>query len=76
MEVIVKAPNDTIVHVMPGHKHNFATPAEYNTFRDQVNFLRGAGAANLMALPEMSRVPGVTWETFRYICLYLGVDPT
>lgn len=76
MEVIVKAPNGVVVHLMPGHKHNFATVGEYNTFRDQVNFLRNAGVSNLMALPELSKVPGVTWDTFNYICLYLGIDPT
>ncbi|MEO2132742.1 hypothetical protein [Microbacterium sp.] len=72
METIVAAPNGTVVHIYPGGKHNFGSVSEYNTFRDQVNFLRSRGASNLMPLPDLAQVPNVTWPTFEYLCKYVG----
>ena len=72
MEAIVSAPNGTVVHLRLGGKTNFASPAEYNTFRDQVAFLRNAGVTDIMALPALSSVPTVTWDTFKFLCRYMG----
>ncbi|MDA4893025.1 M23 family metallopeptidase [Microbacterium resistens] len=72
MEVIVSAPNGIVAHLRPGGKTNFGSAAEYNTFRDQINFLRNAGATDIMALPPLANVPGVTWDTFGYLCRYIG----
>lgn len=72
VEAIVKAPNGIVVHLRPGGKTNFGTPQEYNLFRDQIAFLRNAGATDVMALPELSTVPGVTWDTFIYLSRYIG----
>lgn len=72
VEAIVRAPNGIVVHLRPGGKTNFGTPQEYNLFRDQIAFLRNAGATDVMALPELSTVPGVTWDTFIYLSRYIG----
>ena len=72
VEAIVKAPNGIVVHLRPGGKTNFGTPQEYNTFRDQIAFLRNAGATDVMPLPELSTVPGLTWDTFIYLSRYIG----
>lgn len=71
-EAIVSTPNGVVVHLRSGGKTNFSSPSDYNTFRDQVAFLREAGATDLMALPELSKVPGVTWPTFEFLCGYMG----
>ncbi|WP_282845858.1 hypothetical protein [Microbacterium oxydans] len=71
-EAIVSAPNGIVVHLRTGGKTNFTKPAEYNTFRDQVAFLRERGATDLMPLPPLDKVPRVTWDTFNYLCGYIG----
>lgn len=71
-EAIVAAPNGVVVHLRAGGKTNFSTAAEYNTFRDQVAFLRKQGATDLMPLPPLAKVPKVTWDTFTFLCAYMG----
>lgn len=71
-EAIVAAPNGVVVHLRAGGKTNFTKPAEYNTFRDQVAFLRAQGATDLMPLPPLEKVPAVTWDTFNFLCAYIG----
>lgn len=71
-EAIVSTPNGKVVHLRSGGKTNFESPRDYNTFRDQVDFLRKEGATDLMPLPELSKVPGVTWATFEFLCGYMG----
>jgi hypothetical protein len=72
MEAIVKAPNGVIVHLRQGGKTDFGSQEQYNTFRMQVNTLRGLGATDLLPLPELSSVPGVTWDTFNFLAQYIG----
>lgn len=72
VEAIVKAPNGTIVHLAYGTKTNFGSAEQYNNFRMQVNTLRSLGATDLMPLPELSTVPGVTWDTFTFLTQYIG----
>lgn len=72
METVVAAPNGVVVHIYPGGKKNFASPGEYNTARDQIAFLRKQGASNLMALPPLASVPKVSWDTFGFLCEYVG----
>lgn len=72
MEFIIAAPNGVVVHIFPGHRRNFANPEEYNTARDQIAFLRATGASNALALPELAKVPKVSWATHDYLCDYVG----
>lgn len=72
MEAIVKVPNGTIVHLRYGGKTDFASQQQYNDFRMQVNTLRGLGATDIMPLPELSTVPGVTWDTFTFLAGCIG----
>lgn len=72
VEAIVSAPNGLVVHLRPGGKLNFGSPQEYNTFRDQIAFLRNAGATDVMALPALDKVPALTWDTFIYLSRYIG----
>lgn len=76
MEAIVVAPSGVVVHLRTGGKTNFGSATEYNTFRDQVAFLRARGATDVMALPELSQVPGVSWETFNFLASYIGAPAT
>lgn len=71
-EAIVSAPNGVVVHLRAGGKTNFEVPSEYNTFRDQVAFLREHGATDLMPLPPLAEVPKVTWDTFVFLAAYIG----
>lgn len=71
-EAIVSAPNGVVVHLRSGGKTNFESAPQYNTFRDQVAFLRNAGATDIMALPPLEEVPKVSWETFNFLCRYIG----
>lgn len=72
MEAIVKVPSGVIVHLRYGGKTDFGTQQQYNDFRMQVNTLRQYGATDLLPLPELSAVPGVTWETFTFLAQYIG----
>ncbi|MFF1540511.1 M23 family metallopeptidase [Microbacterium sp. NPDC058269] len=72
MEAIVKVPNGTIVHLRYGGKTDFSSVEQYNTFRQQVDTLRSLGATDVMALPELSKVPGVAWDTFSFLAGYIG----
>lgn len=72
MEAIVKVPSGVIVHLRNGGKTNFGSQQQYNDFRAQVNTLRQYGATDLLPLPEMSVVPGVTWETYTFLAQYFG----
>lgn len=71
-EAIISTPNGKVVHLRSGGKTNFETAKDYNTFRDQVAFLRDAGATDLMPLPELGKVPRVEWDTFTFLCGYFG----
>lgn len=72
VEAIVKVPNGTVVHLRYGGKTDFASQQQYNDFRMQVNTLRDLGATDVMPLPELSKVPGVTWDTFTFLAGYIG----
>ncbi len=72
VEAIVSAPNGIVVHLRPGGKINFESAQQYNTFRDQIAFLRNAGATDVMALPPLASVPSVTWDTFSFLARYIG----
>ncbi|MGK3950394.1 M23 family metallopeptidase [Microbacterium sp. K2] len=72
MEAIVKVPTGAIVHLRTGGKTDFGSVEQYNAFRMQVNTLRSLGATDLMPLPELATVPGITWETFTFLAQYIG----
>lgn len=72
MEAIVKVPSGVIVHLRTGGKTDFGSVEQYNAFRMQVNTLRSLGATDLMPLPELATVPGITWETFTFLAQYIG----
>ncbi|KTR77427.1 hypothetical protein NS234_07425 [Microbacterium oxydans] len=71
-EAIISAPNGKVVHLRSGGKTDFESVKDYNTFRDQVAFLRDAGATDLMPLPPLDKVPKVSWDTFTFLCGYFG----
>lgn len=72
MEAIVSVPSGVVVHLRTGGKTHFGSVDEYNNFRNQVNTLRAHGATDIMPLPELSQVVGVSWDTFAYLCAYIG----
>ncbi|WP_181156693.1 MULTISPECIES: M23 family metallopeptidase [unclassified Microbacterium] len=72
MEAIVKVPNGTIVHLRQGGKTDFSSVEQYNIFRQQVDTLRSLGATDILPLPELSKVPGVAWDTFAFLAGYIG----
>lgn len=72
MEAIVKVPSGVIVHLRQGGKTDFGSQQQYNDFRMQVNTLRSLGATDILPLPELSTVPGVTWDTFTFLAQYIG----
>ncbi|MBE7954984.1 M23 family metallopeptidase [Microbacterium oxydans] len=72
MEAIVKVPTGAVVHLRYGGKTDFASQQQYNDFRMQVDTLRSLGATDLMPLPELSKVPGVSWDTFTFLACYIG----
>lgn len=75
VEYIVRAPNGTVVHIVPGAKFNFTSPDQYNTWRRQLDRLRRAGATNALPMPRLARVADVDWAQFRHICQLNGVSP-
>lgn len=71
-EAIISAPNGVVVHLRPGGRTNFASVDQYNTFRDQVAFLRSKGATDIMPLPPLANVPKISWDTHSFLCGYIG----
>lgn len=75
---IVSAPNGVVVMIRgtgrpgEGTRRDFTSPADYNTRRDIVAALRKSGATDLMPMPALSAVPGVTWPQHAVVCELLG----
>jgi murein DD-endopeptidase MepM/ murein hydrolase activator NlpD len=74
MQTIVAVPGGTVVHLTPGAKVSFQDATQYNVFRDQVAFIRNRGGTNMMPLPPLDQVTGVSWETFTFLCNINGVN--
>lgn len=61
-----------VIHLRPGGRSVFANERDYNTFRDQVAFLRKQGATDLMPLPALAKVPDIKEATHDFLCDYMG----
>lgn len=70
-EAIVSV-NKQVIHLRGGGRSVFANERDYNTFRDQVTFLRARGATDLMPLPALAQVPAITPATHDFLCDYIG----
>lgn len=75
MEAFIKAPNGTILHLIPGVKFAFESQKQYEKFRGDQNFLLQKGFARGITPPPLSDVPGVSWETYTIMCNLYGVTP-
>jgi len=73
MEVVFAAPNGNVIHMAPGVRSTFSSQAEYETFRGEINFLLERGGTNMMQLPAIGAVVGVSWDTYKRLCKYFGV---
>lgn len=67
-----EVPTGAVVHLGYGGKTDFASQQQYNDFRVQVDTLRSLGATDLMPLTELSKVPGVSWDTVTFLPGYIG----
>lgn len=73
VEMIIKAPNGTVVRLTQGFKKNFSSADEYNKWREQIQFIKDRNGTDLMVPPVLDEVVGVDWDTFNYACDYFGV---
>lgn len=73
LEAVIIAPNGTVCHFAPGIQYNFTSAAEYETFRQEIDFLRDRGAATIMPLTPLSNAVQVTWDTYSRLCRYFNV---
>lgn len=74
VEYIVRHPNGTVVHIVPGVKYNFPSASRYNSWRALLVNLRKNGGTNAMQIPALAEVPNVSEETFKLICDLNGVS--
>lgn len=73
MELVIKAPNGTVVHLAPGIKHDFTSPAEYGAISADLERIRKAGGTDAMPLPPLNKVEAVSWEAYIRFCAYFNV---
>ncbi len=74
MEIVLKAPNGVVTHFSPGVKYDFKSVDDYNRIRGDIEFFRARGGIDALALPELGKVVGVDWPTFKRFAAYFGVE--
>lgn len=73
MEAYVIAPNGAVVHLFSGGRHVFGSQQEYETYGQEVQFIRDRGGLEMAPVPALSNVVKVTWATFERLRKNFGV---
>lgn len=77
--ILIREKTGTAFRFRAGHAYAFPTEANYNAVRNQQAAYAKAGATDVMALPELVRVPKVADSSLLFWASYVGapkpVDP-